>query len=99
MEKSFLFSLIDTSGDSYLFGKSENFHKNVFLNSVSVNDTIKKNNTFKQFQLYKGHELNPFNTEPVARKNISPDWFFLLILVILMVLPGFVFFIVNFFLK
>ncbi len=85
MEHSFLFSLIDTSGDSYLFGKSENFHKNVFLNSVSLNDTIKKNNTFKQFQLYKGHELKPLNANPVLRSNISPDWFFPIILVVLIV--------------
>ena len=84
MEDYFLYSLIDNSGNFYLFGKVESAHKSTFLNTVRINDSVKKN-VIKQVQLYKGHELNPLNTEPVARKNISPDWFFLLILVVLIV--------------
>ena len=85
MEDSFLSSLIDTTGNTFVFGKSTSTQQSVFLYSGIKKDSIKNANALKYTQLYKGHELKPINTYPIPRNNISPDWFFPLILFVLLV--------------
>lgn len=99
MDGSFLSSLIDTSGNSFVFGKTESAFQSVFLNARLSNDSIKKNDSIKYFQLYKGHESGPVNTEPVLRNNITPDWFFPLILIVLVVFAWLRLFYNKFFLQ
>lgn len=85
MEDSFLYSLIDTTENDFVFGKSENTHRNVFINFLTEQDLVNNVDASKYTQLYKGHELKPINTSPLLRKNISPDWFFPLILFVLLI--------------
>ena len=86
MEDLFLSSLIDTTGKLFLFGKNDNAHNSIFINSFQANDGKVKDGNIEYVQLYMGHELNPVNKEPVLRNNISPDWFFPLILLVLIAL-------------
>ena len=86
MEVSFLYSLTDTSGNSFVFGKKENVQQSVFINPGTINDSLNTTVKIKYVQIYKGHGLKLTNTNPKLRNNISPDWFFPLILVVLIVL-------------
>jgi hypothetical protein len=83
MEGSFLSSLIDTTGNDFVFGKTESGYRSIFLDFGTNNsqETYKTN----YVQLYHGHELKPIHTQPLLRRNISPDWFFPLIIIILIV--------------
>jgi hypothetical protein len=84
MDNSFLSSLVDTSGDKYVFGKSEKEFQSSFLKSLVKKDSTNEN-AIRYVRLYKGHELIPVSREPVMRNNITPDWFFPLILIVLIV--------------
>ena len=84
MEQSFLNTLIDTSGNVFLFGKTEKEVPKSFLERLQVKDSSDVN-AGKFIQLYYGHALKPVNTSAVYRKNVMPDWFFPLILVVLVV--------------
>ena len=85
MDESFLSTLLDSSGNVFLFGKTESLQRSIFLNPLPVKDPFNEINRVKYIQFYKGHELKPLHNEPQLRKNISPDWFFPLILIVLMV--------------
>ncbi len=76
MEDSFLSSLIDTTGNNFVFGKSESTQLNVFLNFGTENGSVNNPDALKYTQLYKGHELKPINTFPVLRKNILRSNYF-----------------------
>lgn len=41
--------------------------------------------TTKYLDLYKGHELHPRNSEPIVRKDVSPDWFFPILMLVIFV--------------
>ena len=84
MNDSFLSSLVDTSGTVFIFGKKENEFQSSFLNILVKRDVIKVD-AGKYIQLYQGHDLKPVHNESLLRKNITPDWLFPLILIVLIV--------------
>jgi hypothetical protein len=78
--ESFLSALTDSTGSFYLFGKSEESGHNLFTFSAKE-ESIK--DTTKYTDIYRGHALKRTHNYPVPRQNITPDWFFPLILITL----------------
>ncbi len=85
MDNSFLYSLIDSSGKEFVFGKNEVASPKTFLEKIQVNDSLESADTVQYIRLYKGHSLMPLNKSPLERNNVTPDWFFPLILLVLIV--------------
>lgn len=79
MPDSFLSTLLDTTGNSYLFGKRDENAKSVFL--FRPDESYTDNTIYTD--IYKGYALKPVNKYPVPRQNVTPDWFFPLIILIL----------------
>src|SRR5436190_9426216 len=79
MNNSFLFSLIDTTGNEFVFGKSEDTHQNFFIKQAILSN---KKDTTNFIQLYKGNELNIKSSSPIQRNNFPPDWFFPIVILL-----------------
>jgi hypothetical protein len=84
VDHTFLHALNDTTGNVYLFGKLEKEVPKSFLEKLQVNDSVDVQ-AGNYIQLYKGHALKPVNPSALNRKNVMPDWFFPLILIVLLV--------------
>lgn len=82
LSDQFLFTLTDTSGNFYRFGKAE-VARESFLIKISADDAAGKSSNY--IQLYKGYNLKPVNQQAIPRKNVTPDWFFPLILIVLII--------------
>ncbi len=78
MSESFLYSLSDTSENIFVFGKPVHEYVSIFIDPEIhwLKDTV------QYIQLYKGHELKLVHSSPQHRENISPDWFFPLVLIV-----------------
>jgi len=85
MDDSFLNSLVDTSESVFVFGETEFETQKSFLEKLQEKDSVDQSKVINYIQLYKGHSLKPVNNEPLLRKNVTPDWFFPLILIVLIV--------------
>lgn len=83
MSTSFLSLLVDTPLQGRFYLQSETMPHSIFLIS---NDTAYSLNTPGNYtEIYNGHELQPKNKGELSRNNISPDWFFPVIIVVLVV--------------
>jgi hypothetical protein len=80
MNYPFLTSLLDTSGNTFLFGTTEAARKSIFLQSAKEKEIGLSNN---YVILYHGNELSPKHKEPVLRNNYTADWIFPVLLLIL----------------
>jgi hypothetical protein len=78
MTHSFLYSLIDTSGNHFKIGDSAFQAKSIFFDN-----SVRKSADPKFVNIYSGHELKPENFLPLERNNVSPDWFFPIIIIVL----------------
>jgi hypothetical protein len=85
MSDSFLGSLIDTTGNNYRFGLNEASPGSVFFIRKDETGTHGSNYSSNYISLYKGNELKLIHSTPVPRSNISPDWFFPVILIVLII--------------
>ncbi len=80
MNYPFLTSLLDTSGNTFLFGTTEAARTSIFLQSTKEKENGISN---KYVILYHGNELSPRHKEPVLRNNYTADWIFPVLLLIL----------------
>ena len=76
----FLNSLVDTTGSSFIFGKTEATRESVFLHWTKSSE---KEASEKYVILYHGNELTPIHKGPVLRNNYTADWIFPILLLIL----------------
>ena len=96
MDGFFLNALIDSTGNTFVFGKTESNHESAFLNNPE-NDSLNSLSQANYIQLFRGYSLKPVNKEPLLRKNVTPDWFFPIILVVLIFFAWIRFFYTKFF--
>jgi hypothetical protein len=82
MSNSFLSALTDTTGNTFRFGKTESAPKSIFL---FKGDSL-SSDTQKYTDIYKGHLLKPSTAHAVLRENVTPDWFFPIIILVLAIL-------------
>lgn len=85
MSFSFLGSLVDTTANYYRFGMHEVPPKNIFFILKDEAGTQGNSHASNYINLYKTRELKPVHQRPVPRSNISPDWFFPVILIVLII--------------
>jgi hypothetical protein len=81
MPDPFLSALVDSTGTVYLFGKKEESPKSVF--AFQSPDQLSDK---KYTNIYHGHLLKPSHKYAVLRENVTPDWFFPIILIVLAIL-------------
>jgi hypothetical protein len=80
MEDSFLSLLTDTTQEHFVFGKNEKPVQSVFLH---LGDGKPAADAAVYIRLYQGHELKAVNSKPIQRNNVSPDWLFPIVLLLL----------------
>ncbi len=80
MNYPFLTSLLDTSGNTFLFGANETEGASIFLQNTKEKEAGVSN---KYVILYHGNELSLTHKEPVLRNNYTADWIFPVLLLIL----------------
>ena len=80
MDGEYLNTLIDTSGDAFVFGKNETAPQSVFLFQATDTRLVENKNYVKVFH---GNELVVRNNFPIERNNVAPDWLFPIIILML----------------
>jgi len=94
MPQSLLHSLVDTSGNAYLFGKAEHPQQSIFL---TLDSPVVAKPSLHYVQIYNGHELQQVHQQALARNNTLPVWFFPFLLVVLAVIAWLKFFYSRYF--
>jgi hypothetical protein len=80
MNNEYLNTLIDNSGDAFIFGKNETAPQSVFLFQAADSRPAENKNYVK---IFHGNELAVRNNFPIERNNVAPDWLFPIIILML----------------